>query len=667
MTQKISNLLKTMLVAALLTGSIVSCKDDNPNGNSTVTNEFNVTVPENVDLVKGGTITIPQEGGGITTSEKIYLELSGKLTACDIIEAGADHFTFSVPANIETGTYRIHVGKNGQRTLLGTIKITIVARQIPIPQGATVYGIIETSDGKPVANVVVSDGENCTVTNAEGIYGLASEKEQGYVFMSVPSGYEPETNGVFPKMYQRTALSKDVPENISFTLNKVDGQDNFKVLFFGDMHLANRSQDIVQYKKFCTDVTTYKGDHASEKIYGITLGDMTWDQYWKNGYELPNYVKTINENIKNMTIYQVIGNHDHDPKAVASNKAATSPMLTHVAPAWYSFNIGQIHFVVLDNIDCQLYDGVADRPYKQSVYGPQLAWLAKDLSYVDKSTPVYVMTHGSQFSYSTSVANSYSLRAKSSSNPYMNADQLIAACAGYEVHFVNGHLHLQHTVLPTDVPAKNYNHPVYEHNIPAVCGDWWYSGYYTPGVGVCCDGTPYGYAIFDFTGKNVKWNYKGTGMDERIQFRAYDLNNVDFSNVQWKNLKDSKVIKTFTDRYVTPYASGTRKNQVLVNVWNWNSDCKIEVKTVSGEKLAVTQVVAYDPLSIAALTIPYWDRDALTSIPGTGTSQRFHFFQIQCPDADTDLEITVTDKFGNVYKETMERPKAFSTDAYRLN
>lgn len=62
----------------------------------------------------------------------------------------------------------------------------------------------------------------------------------------------------------------------------------------------------------------------------------------------------------------------------------------------------------------------------------------------------------------------------------------------------------------------------------------------------------------------MKWNYKGTGMDEKIQFRAYDLNNVDFSNVQWKNLKDSKVITEFTNRYVAPYAPGTRKNQVLV-------------------------------------------------------------------------------------------------------
>ena len=222
-------------------------------------------------------------------------------------------------------------------------------------------------------------------------------------------------------------------------------------------------------------------------------------------------------------------------------------------------------------------------------------------------------------------------------------------------------------MMPADVPANTYSNKVYEHNIPAVCADWWYSGYYTPGCHVCTDGVPAGYAIFDFTGKNVKWGYKGTGMDEKILFRAYDLNNVDFSNVAWKNLKDSKVIDTFRSRYETPYAGDKRKNQVLINVWNWNSGYKIEVKTANGETLATKQINEYDPLSIAALSIPYWDRDALTSVPGTGTTKRFHFFQVQCPDADTNLEITVTDNFGNVYKETMERPKAFSTAAYSIN
>ncbi len=661
MTQKFSNILKALLLTVLFTALTVSCKDDNPTpvGNGSQSG-FTVIIPENIDLISGGTITISQEGGSITTSEKIYLETNGKFTPCNITDASDEHFTFAVPNNIESGTYTLHVTKNGKRTLLGQIKITIVAHQIPIPEGATVYGIIETEDGERVANVVVSDGENCTVTNSDGIYGIASEKNQGYVFLSVPSGYEPLTEGVFPKMYQKTVLSKGIPENISFKLKKTVGQDNFTILYMGDKHVANRSQDILQYKKFLADVTAYKGNHSSEKIYAITLGDLTWDQYWKNGYELPNYVKTINENLKDMIVYNVIGNHDHDPKSIGSNKSATNPMLTHVAPAWYSFNIGKAHFVVIDNIDCIAYDGVQDRPYTQNVYEPQIEWLKKDLSYIDKSTPVYVMTHGSLFSYNTSNPKAYNLRANTGS------DKLIEACTGYEVHFVNGHLHQQHTMLPTDSPANGYSHPVYEHNIPAVCADWWYSGYYTPGCHITTDGVPAGYAIFEFSGKNMKWGYKGTGMDEKVQFRAYDLNNVDFSNVTWKNLKDSKVIAEFNKRYVTPYADGKRKNKVLINVWNWNNDCTIEVKTVNGETLAAKQVREYDPLSIAALSVPYWDRDALTSIPGTGTTLRYHFFQVQCNDADTDLEITVTDKFGNTYKEKMERPRPFSTEEYKI-
>ena len=72
-------------------------------------------------------------------------------------------------------------------------------------------------------------------------------------------------------MYQKTVLSKGIPENISFKLKKTVGQDNFKILYMGDKHLANRSQDILQYKKFLADVTAYKGSHSSEKIYAITL------------------------------------------------------------------------------------------------------------------------------------------------------------------------------------------------------------------------------------------------------------------------------------------------------------------------------------------------------------------------------------------------------------
>ena len=47
------------------------------------------------------------------------------------------------------------------------------------------------------------------------------------------------------------------------------------------------------------------------------------------------------------------------------------------------------------------------------------------------------------------------------------------------------------------------------------------------------------------------------------------------------------------------------------------------------------------------------------------TDKLTHFFKVKADHADTDLVITVKDEFGNEWTENMQRPKAFSTDAYR--
>ncbi len=659
MDKKFKFFLQSFALILFLSVACISCKDDPKTDPTPDNTEIKVTLPGSLDIVKGQPVTLTQEGG-VSEGDNVYLELNGQFIICPITAADEKSFTFTVPAGLKSATYKFYIKHGANRQLIGTVIINVVEEVINIEEGTTVYGTIKTTDGTPVPGVVVSDGAITTTTNDKGEYQLKSEKKQKVVFYSVPSGYEPETNGVFPAIYKNLILADNVAENHSFTVKKVDNQDNFKILYFGDMHLAQRTGDIGQYKKFTADVTSYKNSHAGEKIYGITLGDMTWDSYWKNGYQLPQYVNTINENIKNLTVYQTIGNHDHDPKSIASNFDATTPFQMNIAPAWYSFNIGKIHFIVLDNIDCSAYDGVKDRPYSETVYGGQKSWIQEDLKHVSDDTPVYVMTHGSIFSYNTSTFNAYNLR---SGRDYA---ALISLFGNREVHFVNAHLHQQHTVLPGD--AGNSYSNVYEHNIPAVCADWWYSGNYSPGNHVCTDGTPAGYAIFDFKGKDVKWSYKGTQRSEAEQFRVYDMNNVDFTYAlsEFKNLKDANVIKTFKTRYVDPYSEGKMKNKVLINVWNWNSSCKIEVKTKSGAVLATTPYRAYDPLSILAMTIQYWDRDALTSVPGTGTSQRFHFFTVQCPDADTDIVVTTTDKFGNVYTQEIQRPYAFNLDQYKV-
>ena len=65
------------------------------------------------------------------------------------------------------------------------------------------------------------------------------------------------------------------------------------------------------------------------------------------------------------------------------------------------------------------------------------------------------------------------------------------------------------------------------------------------------------------------------------------------------------------------------------------------------------------------MSVPRFNDAALTSVPNFVTQSFPHFFRATAPDADTDVVITVTDEFGTVYTETMERPKAFSTDLYR--
>lgn len=539
-------------------------------------------------------------------------------------------------------------------------------KAITLQPSATVYGKVETSEG-PVAGAVVSDGEKCVATNEYGFYQLESKKETGTVFVTVPSGYEPESEGVFPSIYSKLKLAAGLPERVDFKLKKVGDQKDFKILFLGDMHIAARTNDLAQFKNFCTDVKKYLAEHANEKIYGITLGDMTWDVFWEScNYQLSNYVSTVNTNLKPFMIYHCIGNHDHDMKSIANNKAATAQFVKDLAPAWYSFNIGDIHFMVIDNVDCIEYDGVKDRPYIERLYGSQMEWIKNDLAFVDPKAPVYVISHGSLFSQKLDVFNTYKLRTAD-----CDYKPLISMFRGREVHFVNGHLHTSHTALPADVGPKTFNTStygytkVYEHNIPAVCSDWWYSGYYKPGCLISTDGTPSGWAVFNFTGNKSDWRYKAAGMSETIQWRAYDLNNVNFSGVKFTKSSQAVFDQFVKDYVVDSRYDGSRKNQLLINAFLWNSACKIEAATVDGHSLTVTPVAANDPLSIWAMTIPYWDR-GVSTVPGTMTKRRFHFFEIDCPDKDVDVVVTMTDGFGRVDRRTIARPLAFDQATYAV-
>ena len=653
------NVLQYLLLALIAVSQLFACggSDDE----KTPADNFDVqfTVPGSVDVTEGGECTFAVSGGGkspLTTDTFILESDAGISYVCPIVNTSSDSFTVRLADGCETGYYKVFVKRDARKKSFGRIYINIVEDIDFKPDaGTTVYGIV-SSAGVGVENVVVSDGAEVTVTNEKGIYQLKSAKKWGYVFISVPSGYEVPSVGVLPQFHRALKNSADVVERADFKLEKVDGQDSYKIFMLGDMHLANRTGDLGQFAQFTSDLTDYMTRHKGEKMYALTLGDMTWDLYWySNSYYFPQYLNTVNSQIKNLQIFHTMGNHDNDFQTRSDYDAAVK-YVDQICPTYYSFNIGKVHYVVMDDIDCSSYDGSTSRNYVKSLSAEQLDWLAKDLSYVAKTTPVVVAMHAQVFYPTTS-------GFKIDHDP-VNTLRLFDILDGYTVRFVTGHTHKLFNVTP-DAPIVD-GHNFREYNSGSVCASWWWSGNLTPGIHIGTDGTPGGYGIWDVTGPDFQCLYKSTGWPEEYQFRSYDLNNVHFSmaDVPLMPSDISASVKNAYMQYVNAYPQNN-DNEVLINIWNWNSDWTLSVVDENRKTLPYTEVWAYDPLHIAALSVKRFNNAGLKSTPSFITDKFTHFFKVKADDADTDLVITVKDEFGNEWTENMQRPKAFSTDAYR--
>ena len=635
---------------------LIACGDSNTDDAPTDDFDVRFELPATVDVAKGGELTFTvKEGKSPLTTDSFLLEGGGISYLCPILRTSSESFTVRLADECESGSYTAYLKRDARKKSIGKIYINIVDKIDFEPSaGTTVFGLVSSEEG-PVANVVVSDGTEVTVTDDKGIYELKSAKKWGYVFISVPSGYEVAAEGVFPQFYQTLKGAADVVEQKDFKLTKVDGQDRYKLFLLGDMHLANRTNDAAQFTQFTTDLNAYMAQHSGQKMYALTLGDMTWDLYWyKNNYALPQYRETINRQVKNLQIYHTMGNHDNDFMTTSDYDAAVK-YVDCIGPTFYSFNIGQVHYVVMDNIDCSAYDGTDLRNYVKKLSNEQLKWLAKDLAYVDKSTPLIVAMHA-QIYKPTSTGFAFD-------HDSANTEALLAALDGYEVHFVTGHTHKVYNITPDDDVVKGRD--IHEHNSGAICASWWWSGNRTPGVHVSIDGAPGGYAIWEIDGTDFAWLYKSTGWPEEYQFRSYDLNNVSFSMDDVPNIPSNVLIQLAYKKYVNAYPENS-DNEVLIKIWNWNSNWELSVVDERGKTLEYTPVWAYDPLHIAALSVPRFNNSGITSTPSFVTESATNFFKVKADDADVDLTITVKDEFGHTWTEEMQRPKAFSTDAYKL-
>ena len=507
-----------------------------------------------------------------------------------------------------------------------------------------------------VPGVAISDGDTVVVTDSDGYFAFESNKRNGYVFCSIPQGYEAQlTDGFRPQFWQAFKFPTNtlLTEHINFTLKAVQN-DAYTLIIGADSHLANRNNDLAQFKECYVERIREEKKAVQGHVYSMILGDLTWDAYWyARKFNLQNFMNTCKSYNYPVPLFPVIGNHDNDAAVRAGAECdflSSAPWRTIVCPNYYSFNLGRVHYVVLDDIYYKNEDTggsyntgiVGSRNYDAFIPEEQMNWLRQDLALADPEEPLVIALH----------IPVWRVRQNTTFETYEGlADKQSAEIAemvkGFkQVHIVTGHTHYNVCAHPQRYPN------IMEHNIAAICATWWWTGKLTSHQ-VCKDGSPGGYSVWTVNGDQIKWQYHSAERNGNLQMRIYDMNTVKdyFAN----DASALKMHAAYSSR--TQYGDFVR-NSVLVNVFAYDDDWKVEAFEGT-KKRTVTRIVHEDPFHTIAYDVPRV-AEAGSYTADFITGKTTHLFRFTTTSGTTPVTVRVTDTFGNVYVQTVQRPHPFN-------
>ncbi len=539
----------------------------------------------------------------------------------------------------------------------------VAKEELQLSEGVTVAGKV-TCNGEPMVGVTVSDGALFTQTDSLGVYQLHSLKYYGSVFVITPSGYEPTVKrGIMPQFWAPLNSRKmQKVERHDFELKKVDN-NRHRVIFAADLHISGRNDDMLQFKRLCIPAFKNAVEQVRDSIpvYSIFLGDLCRNDSWYSQEIDPTDVLSLMATMHYPTmVYTVMGENEYDgavPAGAMTDHQASELYATSCAPRFYSLNIGQVHYVVLDNIVFRNDPGdgkypteiVGKRNFDSRVSADCLAWLRRDLELVkDKSTPIMVCMHHGAIRKS----NKGSL-VKSFTKPEY-VDSLIAAFKDFStVRFITAHAHRRRVSDPKEL--KN----ITEHTITPLGGNGWESSY-NGFDHMCSDGATAGFEIFDYDGRDVKWSYRSVH-DEKRTFRAYDMNSVMEYYRQNEDVK--AMVQAYPNKRVN-YGIANFANYVYINYWADEPKAKLEVWE-GDKKLKPRRVYQDDPLfTIASVVVRHKNSRGRKLNFGRNSSQ--HLFRVKTDTATTVVKIRATDPFGRTFIDSLVRPTPFPPKAHKL-
>ncbi|MBO0952694.1 calcineurin-like phosphoesterase C-terminal domain-containing protein [Fibrella forsythiae] len=446
-------------------------------------------------------------------------------------------------------------------------------------------------NGKGIANVAVTDGYSVVVTDKNGQYSLPAAAAAEFVYISLPAGYAvPHERGVAQFFQPITAKNGGLTADFKLEKLAVDDRKH-QFVVWADTQIISKKDGEQLKAQSAPDLRDLVASYPKDSLFhGIGCGDLVWDHF-----ELyADYKEAIG--MTGVPFFNVIGNHDLDLDARSDDYSAKT-FKQQFGPTYYSFNRGQVHYVMLDDV---FFIGTAKK-YIGYLTENQLHWLEQDLKLVKPGTTVVVSLH---IPTQTGHKRRENLKEEELGGSVSNRKQLYEMLKPFNAHIMSGHTH---------VNEKWEEGSVMEHVHGTVCGAWWTGP-------ICSDGTPSGYAVYEVDGGDIRWYYKSTGKPREHQLRLYEKGRV----------------KTAPDH-------------MAVNVWNWDPKWKLEWLEDGVMKGTPEQRVAHDPWAVELYAGP----DLPKKHKFVDPTMTDHLFFFQPSVSAKKITVRATDRFGGVYTETM--------------
>jgi len=465
-----------------------------------------------------------------------------------------------------------------------------------------------------ISGVMVSNQLDVVQTDANGLFTIQANNPS-VIFVTKPAGYKVslDENNI-PQFYyiyqpdgspalEHPAIDPTgaLPREILFPLYEDRVHNDFRMLVVADVQTANSRE--LEY--FRSDVVATALKHQFDFV--ISLGDLVHDDPGL----FPEYARSMA--LLGAPVYNVSGNHDvnYDAGEPASNDSYKR----YFGPPWYSFDVGNVHFVVLENVERFCKKGEREAYwdcYRGQIGEKQLEWLKNDLARVPPGKRIVVNQH---------IAFVKDENA-GERNRIVNRQEVFDVLKDREeILVLAGHRHtLQHDYFSRE-DGWNGKGELHQIICSSASGTWWTGPVDTRGIpsSTQIDGVPNGFFIFQFGGNDFIHSYYPAG------------------NIQEQMRIESPNGKT-----------GSHDQEIVVNVYNSNKYSRVEACMDGKHKVELKNDIRRDPFITESFR-KFRDQYKSWSSPARSTQMWVAPMPAAMGKGFHTIKVTSTDEFGRVY------------------